>query len=129
MAIQKNEETGKFYWTVSGVNVDGKKYTLGQFSKATDLEVERYLDLRGTSITSLPEGLKVGGCLYLRGTKITSLPEGLKVGGHLDLSDTPITSLPEGLKVGGSLYLSDTPLAKKWKDSMTPDGVKGEVYV
>ena len=27
-----------------------------------------YLDLRGTGITSLPEGLTVGGSLYLRGT-------------------------------------------------------------
>ena len=31
----------------------------------------RYLDLRGTGITSLPEGLTVGGDLYLRGTRIT----------------------------------------------------------
>ena len=31
------------------------------------------LDLSGTQITSLPEGLTVGGSLYLRGTPITSL--------------------------------------------------------
>ncbi len=43
------------------------------------------LDLRGTGITSLPEGLTVGGNLYLRGTGITSLPEGLTVGGDLYL--------------------------------------------
>ena len=43
------------------------------------------LNLRGTPITSLPEGLTVGGGLYLRGTQITSLPEGLTVGGSLDL--------------------------------------------
>lgn len=30
-----------------------------------------YLDLRGTGITALPEGLTVGGSLYLRGTGIT----------------------------------------------------------
>ena len=41
-----------------------------------------YLDLEScTGITSLPEGLTVGGCLYLRGTGITSLPDGLTVGG------------------------------------------------
>ena len=62
------------------------------------------LDLRGTKITSLPEGLKVGGNLYLENTPITSLPEGLKVGRHLDLEGTPITSLPEGLKVGRDIF-------------------------
>ena len=67
------------------------------------------LDLRGTGITSLPEGLTVGGSLYLRGTGITSLPEGLTVGGSLDLEGcTGITSLPEGLTVGGSLDLRGT---------------------
>ena len=72
--------------------------------KKEELNVEglyvNYLD-----ITSLPEGLKVGGDLLLWGTPITSLPEGLTVGGDLDLSETPITSLPEGLKVGGQLWL------------------------
>ena len=38
------------------------------------------LDLRGTGITALPEGLTVGGGLDLRGTGITALPEGLTVG-------------------------------------------------
>ena len=55
------------------------------------------LYLRNTQITSLPEGLKVGGSLYLRNTPITSLPKGLTVGGDLDLYNTPITSLPEGI--------------------------------
>ena len=55
------------------------------------------------------------GNLDLRGTQITSLPEGLKVGGHLYLRDTQITSLPEGLKVGGNLYLEGTPIKGKYK--------------
>ena len=69
-----------------------------------------YLDLRGTGITSLPEGLTVGGYLGLEGcTGLTSLPEGLTVGGYLDLEGcTGITSLPEGLTVGGSLDLRGT---------------------
>ena len=68
------------------------------------------LYLRGTGITSLPEGLTVGGSLYLRGTGITSLPEGLTVGGSLDLSGTGITEkkykkLTEGeYKPGCYLY-------------------------
>ena len=49
------------------------------------------LDLNGTGITSLPEGLTVGGSLYLYGTGITSLPEGLTVGSDLDLYGTGIT--------------------------------------
>ena len=69
-----------------------------------------WLDLSGTQITALPEGLTVGGSLYLRGTQITALPEGLTVGGWLDLSNTPITALPEGLTVGGWLDLSGTQI-------------------
>jgi len=63
------------------------------------------LDLSNTPITSLPQGLKVGGSLNLWKTKITSLPQGLKVEGFLDLTNTPITSLPQGLQVGGTLNL------------------------
>ncbi|MBG6243421.1 MAG: hypothetical protein EKE20_17220 [Candidatus Symbiopectobacterium sp. Dall1.0] len=71
--------------------------------------IEGDLSLLGrTDITSLPEGLSVGGSLYLRGTGITSLPEGLSVGGSLNLRGTGITSLPEGLSVGGSLDLEGT---------------------
>jgi hypothetical protein len=68
------------------------------------------LKLSETPITSLPDGLRVGGGLYLRNTPITSLPAGLSVGGGLDLSYTPITSLPADLKVGGHLDLSYTPI-------------------
>jgi len=48
------------------------------------------LNLSGTGITALPEGLTVGGSLYLSDTGITALPEGLTVGGSLDLSGTGI---------------------------------------
>jgi len=68
------------------------------------------LDLQGTQITALPEGLTVGGWLYLQGTQITALPEGLTVGGSLYLQDTQITALPEGLTVGGSLDLQGTQI-------------------
>lgn len=66
------------------------------------------LNLRGTGITSLPDGLVIDGGLDLENcTEITSLPEGLVVEGSLDLYGTGITSLPEGLAVGGSLYLEN----------------------
>ena len=69
------------------------------------------LDLRDTPITSLPEGLKVGGNLYLSDTSITSLPKGLIVGGYLDLYNTRrLNSLPEGLKVRGDLNLSKSSI-------------------
>ena len=57
----------------------------GNLSMLDGNRYEGYLDLNGTQITSLPEGLTVGGSLDLRGTGITSLPEGLTVGGYLDL--------------------------------------------
>lgn len=50
------------------------------------------------------------GNLDLRGTDIAALPEGLSVSGDLDLSKTPITALPEGLTVGGNLNLRNTPI-------------------
>ena len=81
------------------------------------LSVGGSLDLRGTSITELPDGLSVGGSLYLRGTSITELPDGLSVGGGLDLRGTSITELPDGLSVGGSLYLRGTSITE------LPDGL------
>ena len=82
------------------------------------LKVPGYLDLSGTGITALPEGLSVGGDLYLEGTGITALPEGLQMGHHrrdvrtdiheiLDASPTEVPGLLFALKAGrvdGSTY-------------------------
>ena len=72
------------------------------------------------------------GDLDLIRTNITSLPEGLSVGGSLSLENTPITSLPEGLSVGGYLVLENTPISKKYTSSqlkkMLPN-VEGVIYV
>ena len=62
------------------------------------------LDLYGTQVTSLPDGLHVGGYLNLRGTPIKSLPDGLRVGNFLDLSRTQIKSIPATLEVGEWIY-------------------------
>ena len=87
------------------------------------------LYLSDTPITSLPDGLTVGCNLYLSGTPITSLPDGLTVGGYLDLSGTPITSLPYGLTVGGNLRLTDTPLAKLSDEEIRRGRtIKGEIF-
>ena len=47
------------------------EYTLERLKKMMEKNGGS-LDLRGTSITSLPEGLTVGGSLDLRGTSITN---------------------------------------------------------
>jgi hypothetical protein len=71
-----------------------------------ELTIKADLDLDGSEIRTLPEGLKVGGFLSLAGTKITSLPKDLQVNGFLSLAQSDIESLPEGLSIGGSLNLS-----------------------
>ena len=82
------------------------------------------------------EDLNVEGYLNLSHTKITSLPDNLKAGGDLDLSYTSITSLPDNLKVGGNLYLYNTSLAKEYDEiqigQMIGDKggyVKGVIFV
>ena len=69
-----------------------------------NIKVSRSLNLRGTTITSLPDNLSVGRSLDLEGTKIISLPDNLSVGGYLDLRYTNITSLPDNLIVGVKIY-------------------------
>ena len=73
----------------------------------TDWKVGRSLNLSECTLTSLPEGLKVGWDLWLSGcTSLPCLPEGLEVGGNLHLGGcTGLTCLPEGLKVSGNLHL------------------------
>jgi len=78
----------------------------------TEVIFKGYLDLEGTPITELPEGLSVGGGLDLSGTPITELPERLSIGGNLYLSNTSISELPEGLSIGGSLYLFGTAITE-----------------
>ena len=75
-------------------------------------EYEGNLDLRYSSVTSLPNELKVPGDLYLEGTSITTLPEDLIVGGGLYIQKTQIASLPDNLTVQGSLILYKTPITK-----------------
>ena len=97
------------------------KYTLEELQKIME-DSGGDIDLRGTQITSLPEGLKVAGDLELRGTPITSLPEGLTVGGWLDLRETQITSLPEGLTVAGNLDLRGTQITNRTKFKKLQNG-------
>jgi hypothetical protein len=69
------------------------------------MELVTYLDQHKIPYTTGKDGsIKVGGSLDLEGTQITSLPEGLSVGGYLDLEGTQITSLPEGLSCTGLYF-------------------------
>jgi hypothetical protein len=102
------------------------------FSKE-ELEVDGDLDLYGSKIKSLPEGLKVGGHLSLFHSKnIESLPEGLQVGLDLYLDYTTIDTLPKGLKVDGDLSITNSPLAKLSDETILsmiePDGyINGDI--
>jgi hypothetical protein len=95
---------------------DEEKYEIDSLRLLARLEklpidqrvVKGDLDLRSSSITSLPDGLRVGGDLNLSNTPIASLPDGLRVGGSLNLRDSSIASLPAGFQVGGDLGLSGT---------------------
>jgi hypothetical protein len=70
--------------------------------------------------------------LDLSQTNITSLPDGLQVGGRLNLENcTNLKSLPKGLEVGGDLYILDTKLQKYTDDELRemikPGYIKGEI--
>ena len=69
--------------------------------------------------------------MYLDNSSITSLPEGLKVGDDLSLYNTKITLLPKGLKVGRSLFIRNTPLEdytnEELRDMINPGFIKGDI--
>jgi hypothetical protein len=121
--VKKSSLKGALRRSASGEWEEGKYTPLGILRRLEKLPpdqrvVKGELDLEGTSITSLPQGLKVGGNLWLQGTRITSLPQGLVVGGSLALMETPITSLPQDLVVGGTLDLASTRITS------LPQGLK-----
>jgi len=91
------------------------------YDEATNT-VEGDLDLRGTGVTEIPQGLNVNGSLYLQGcTGLTSLPE-LTVGGNLDLEGTQIKGNPqcgklkEGDYVAGRYLYADNILTHVAKE-------------
>ncbi|CZF85989.1 hypothetical protein GMA8713_04022 [Grimontia marina] len=107
-------------------------------------EVEGFLDMKGSKIKHLPDGLtvksyvnasnsmltkfpkiEVGGYINLTGSKVTALPTGFKVNGDLSLVDTPITVLPGRLNVKGNLYLGNTRIKTLPADLK----VGGDLYI
>jgi hypothetical protein len=99
-----------------------------------ELNIKGNLNLDGTQITYLPEGLKVKGWLNLYSCKdLISLPKGLKVGGFLDLRNCKsLTLLPKGLKVYDDLYISKS-IREHYSDDeiremIKPGFIKGEIF-
>ena len=139
----KGEHKAPFLWklenniplTEEDLNIEGD-LNLHSYKKLTSLpeglKVGGSLSLIFASIESLPEGLKVGDNLYLQRSKITSLPKGLEVGGDLILVDTLMTSLPKGLEVGDNLYIRNTKLKKhtdeELREMVKPGFIGGKIY-
>jgi hypothetical protein len=85
-----------------------------------DAVLEKFINILNKyeiSFSIVGSKISVDGSLDLRGTSITALPDNLSVDGYLDLSGTSITALPDNLSVGGSLYLPEklTNVAYKHK--------------
>jgi hypothetical protein len=91
-----------------------EKLKKGQQLTPEELNVKGDLNLDNSNITSLPEGLKVGGSLSLNNCyNLESLPKDLRVDGNLNLLGTiKLTSLPEGLEVWGFIQIKDSTLAR-----------------
>ena len=85
------------------------KYTLRKLNKMMERN-GGWLDLRGTQITSLPEGLTVGGWLDLSGTQITNcnhytqLKDGKYVPGKYIYADGILTHIKREKKMGKYTY-------------------------
>ena len=78
------------------------------------------------------DDLTVHGNLDLRNTSITSLPDNLTVNGYLDLTNTQIASLPDNLTVHDWVHFTNTPLSKKYTldqlKKLLP-GVAGQIAI
>jgi hypothetical protein len=83
------------------------------------------VDLRMCSgLRRLPASMnRVGGYLDINGTAIRTLPDGLHVGEHLYLSASPIERLPKGLFVGLKLMVVG---AKAWDGEIPDDAQIGK---
>jgi hypothetical protein len=78
-------------------------------------EIDGYLDLSRSDITTLPDNLEINGYLSLSNTKIETLPKGLVVRGDLDLLNCKKLKfpLPSDLVVHGNLVLNTKNMNKE----------------
>ena len=85
-------------------------------------DINGYLDLSRSNITTLPDQLEVDGYLSLSNTKIQSLPKGLVVRGDLDLLNCKnIKSFPSDLIVNGNLVLNSKNFNKEELKKQLPN--------
>ena len=97
---------------ICNVDHDMSKSLPQWFLDEQDEIKDRFMEWVESEIKVIKKTKKYSGSLDLRGTQITALPEGLSVGGSLCLQGTQITALPEGLSVGDYLYLRGTQIKK-----------------
>lgn len=126
--IKKNEGIApKYYGSLEWKILFNEPFT------KEDLNVKGDLDLNGSNILSLPDGLKVNGYLDLSNTWINSLPKGLEVASDLNLDYTMIDVLPKGLKVYGDLSIRRTRLKKYTYDELIdmvkPGFILGKILI
>jgi hypothetical protein len=94
------------------------------------IEVDGYLFLDNSQITSLGNLEYVGNNLYLEGSQITSLGNLEYVGGSLWLEDSQITSLGN-LEYVGNLWLQNTPILQTHTEEQIRQqvNVRGRIFL
>jgi len=91
------------------LNIPDNRYKITE----TGVIFNGYLDLEGTNITELPEGLSFDNSLDLIDTSLVKLPEDLSVKCNLYLNGTSITELPKGLSVGSYIVINKSQIQLK----------------
>ena len=66
--------------------------------------VEQEVKHQMTAVVKSDDFTCWGGSLDLSGTGVTTLPDGLTVGGWLDLRGTGVTTLPGNAKISGKVF-------------------------
>lgn len=124
------------------LTIKGNLVANGRLELKKNLKVTKELDISGSSIYALPEGLdvrdlnifdtqieeiprdiKIRGNLMAKFSQLIKLPDGLTIPGEMDISHTPIEVLPKKLKVGGELDLMETQIKKLPKDLQVGDAI------
>lgn len=78
-----------------------------------------------SGLLNLPKGLEIEGDLDIKGTSITSIPDDMYVGGYADFSETQIMELPSGASFGGSVILGSGEILSGTNSAPSPRCVNG----
>ena len=112
----------------SSMNVPGSFIVLNAHNEGDvilpDALSTGHLKLHGNGITQLPNNLSVDKAMEVRHTSIRSLPSNLHAGSYLDVGNNPqLTELPPGLRVDGRLNVHGTGITSIPADAQ----IRGEV--